>query len=140
MESIYFCDVNGFCKNAGNEGHFCCDCKPVGQHIVDFEVEEEEEEVVKPMNILEYIDSLMDEGMSEEDACSCADAYFNITEQWSVEIPNQKLGIFIWRFWLGNYPNKSATGFFGWVIFGWVICVDICSCSIDTEDSQFLVG
>ena len=29
------------------------------------------------MNILEYIESLMDKGMSEEDAARCADVMFN---------------------------------------------------------------
>lgn len=28
-------------------------------------------------NILEYIESLMDEGMSEEDACRCANIMYN---------------------------------------------------------------
>ncbi len=30
------------------------------------------------MNILEYIDELMDQGMSEEDASLCADIMFNL--------------------------------------------------------------
>lgn len=35
------------------------------------------------MNILEYIEDLMDQGYSEEDACRCADCLFS--ESWDTE-------------------------------------------------------